>query len=155
MPSQRKLAANRAHARKSTGPRTVSGKRRAAGNARRHGLATRLIFDLELTAKLAVDVDELAGNTADPHIRVLARRVVEANLELQRVKAVQTAFLDRLEQVLCAERHVNHTRIEDVAGTRLENLRRLDRYATRAYGRRDKAVCAFLRAQSSATCACE
>jgi hypothetical protein len=39
MPSERKLAANRGNARRSTGPRTTAGKSRASRNALRHGLA--------------------------------------------------------------------------------------------------------------------
>src|SRR5437773_11112766 len=37
-PSARRLAANRANARKSTGPRTAKGKRRVGRNAMKHGL---------------------------------------------------------------------------------------------------------------------
>jgi len=39
--SARRLAANRANARKSTGPRTAAGKRRVARNALKHGLCAR------------------------------------------------------------------------------------------------------------------
>jgi hypothetical protein len=41
MASDRQIAANRANAEKSTGPKTPDGKRRAAANARRHGLSAR------------------------------------------------------------------------------------------------------------------
>src|SRR5687768_9924012 len=40
--SERKLAANRANAQKSTGPRTEAGKRNASLNALTHGLRARL-----------------------------------------------------------------------------------------------------------------
>src|SRR4051812_6559710 len=42
MTSERRIAANRANARRSTGPRTAAGKLRAIQNARRHGLAAVL-----------------------------------------------------------------------------------------------------------------
>jgi len=38
MTSARRITANQANAQKSTGPRTQTGKTKAAGNARRHGL---------------------------------------------------------------------------------------------------------------------
>jgi hypothetical protein len=39
MASERQIAANRQNARKSTGPRSASGKKRASWNAYRHGLS--------------------------------------------------------------------------------------------------------------------
>src|SRR5512144_2165864 len=39
--SPRRVAANRANARKSTGPRTAAGKKRVARNARKHGLCAQ------------------------------------------------------------------------------------------------------------------
>ena len=41
--SARKLAANRANAQRSTGPRTAAGKARAAGNALVHGVLSRRV----------------------------------------------------------------------------------------------------------------
>jgi hypothetical protein len=38
MPSPRKISANRANARRSTGPRTAGGRLRASLNALKHGL---------------------------------------------------------------------------------------------------------------------
>jgi hypothetical protein len=47
--SERKLAANQANAKKSTGPKTAKGKKRVRLNALRHGLASRFVVvpDLE------------------------------------------------------------------------------------------------------------
>ena len=57
MTSQAKILANRRNAKKSTGPRTKAGKRRAAMNALKHGM----------TAKLALmqDEDQAAFETPD------------------------------------------------------------------------------------------
>ncbi|EDM69526.1 hypothetical protein RAZWK3B_05927 [Roseobacter sp. AzwK-3b] len=46
MTSARQITANRANAQKSTGPRTQTGKTKAAGNARRHGLTSAPPLDL-------------------------------------------------------------------------------------------------------------
>jgi hypothetical protein len=56
MISPAKLAANRANAMKSTGPRTLAGKARAAQNARRHGLRATVLID----AGFAQEVKDLA-----------------------------------------------------------------------------------------------
>lgn len=52
IPSARKLAANRANAKKSTGPITVAGKAASSANAIRHGLtAARVVLDFENAAE--------------------------------------------------------------------------------------------------------
>ena len=45
MTNDRKIKANRANARVSTGPRTVEGRTRSARNALRHGLSLRVCSD--------------------------------------------------------------------------------------------------------------
>jgi len=45
MTSERKIAANRNNAKKSTGPRTEAGRATSRQNARRHGLATGIGSD--------------------------------------------------------------------------------------------------------------
>ena len=44
MASERQISANRRNAKKSTGPQTDGGKKRAGRNAFRHGLAARIIL---------------------------------------------------------------------------------------------------------------
>ncbi len=58
--SQRRIEANRRNARKSTGPHTFAGKRRASRNALKHGLcSTSSCLPGECPATYAVFVDEL------------------------------------------------------------------------------------------------
>jgi hypothetical protein len=68
MASERQIAANRRNARKSTGPRSGAGMKRASRNAYRHGL----ILGITSTAALAKLLDKLArkiaGDTKDPHL---------------------------------------------------------------------------------------
>jgi hypothetical protein len=58
--SEKQLAANRANAAKSTGPRTPSGKTRSAQNARKHGFAASTFAVVRLE-----DLDEVANLRAD------------------------------------------------------------------------------------------
>jgi hypothetical protein len=67
--SARKLAANRANARRSTGPRTPEGKRRSRANALKHGLSVSVLAD----PRLAAEVEVLARRIADGYQRLLDR----------------------------------------------------------------------------------
>jgi enoyl-CoA hydratase/carnithine racemase len=60
--STSKLIANRANAAKSTGPRSIEGKRISSENAQRHGLASSLVASLDLRAPaIAALVGEATG----------------------------------------------------------------------------------------------
>src|SRR5437899_6770682 len=58
--SEKQLAANRANATRSTGPRTSEGKARSAQNARSHGFTASTFAVVRLE-----DLDEIARLTAD------------------------------------------------------------------------------------------
>jgi hypothetical protein len=83
MTSARRIAANRANARRSTGPRTAAGRARSARNALRHGLSTPLTRDVGLHAAALA----LARRLVDEGGPVeLARAVAEATVEVWRVR---------------------------------------------------------------------
>jgi hypothetical protein len=85
MTSARQRNANRANAKRSTGPCTEAGKAAARLNARRHGLAA----PLRLQPGADEEVDQLAraiaGREAGSDLMALARRIAEAELDLRRV----------------------------------------------------------------------
>jgi hypothetical protein len=80
--SQRKIVSNQINARRSTGPKTASGKRRASKNSLQHGLSlpaflfppTKSLFD-EIYVSLKAELDVVAmSNTEqgnhEPHSRL-------------------------------------------------------------------------------------
>jgi hypothetical protein len=86
MTSQRKILANRANSRASTGPKSATGKSRAARNARRHGSAISVSCDPELSARVEKAALEIAGVDAGPERRALARAIAEPQVDLIRVR---------------------------------------------------------------------
>ena len=111
MTSERKRQANRANAQASTGPKTANGKKRSAVNARRHGLNVSVLHDPLLAKEVEVLARRLAGPTASPEILFYARRVAEAQIDLQRVRA-------------CRHHHIEQAPgRSQVRGARLEKLK--------------------------------
>ena len=77
MASEKQIAANRANAKRSTGPKTIAGKRRSSQNAYMHGLSRSLL--------------------GDPNRNKAGREAFAlANLELLRVRQVRSALLEEL-----------------------------------------------------------
>ena len=95
MTSARKIKTNRANAQASTGPKTTQGKARAARNARRHGLSSSVLADPVLSAEAESLGDEMAGERATSEVRKPARRFVEAQIDLLRVRQARHDLLSR------------------------------------------------------------
>jgi hypothetical protein len=91
--SERKIAANRANARASTGPQTTRGRARAARNALRHALSLPVGSIPALSEEAEALAREIAGPGANAAIRELARRVAEAQIDLRRVRHARHQFL--------------------------------------------------------------
>jgi hypothetical protein len=138
-----RLQANRANARRSTGPTSASGKARAAQNARQHGLSQDILAD----PALGQDVEELAQRIAHeaqrPDLIDLARRVAEAHVDVQRIRQFRQ---ERLQAAMAAPGHGHQsasTSAEDLAVALVpltKELKRIDRYTRRALSRRKFAV---------------
>jgi hypothetical protein len=92
--SARKISANRANARASTGPKTAQGRARAARNALRHGLSLPVCSDPALYAEVEALAREIAGTEVNSEIQELAHRIAEAQIDLRRVRYAR-------RQVLC------------------------------------------------------
>lgn len=138
MTSDRRRAANRANAARSTGPRTPAGKARAADNARRHGLAAAAPVagaDTQ-TARLAAAYHRLLGDTA------AAQRAADAHVHLLRVKAAKLGALQRALLALKAQAPATGPK-ELEAGALLQaypELRKLGDYERKARSRLKAAL---------------
>jgi len=140
--SIRKLAANRANARKSRGPKTALGRARSSRNALRHGLAAARP-DGAAAPEVEALARSIAGPGANDEIVECARRVALAQVDLARVESARRVIL---AEVLCppgpAEAAADTT--EAAAANRLvrrmRNLRGLDRYERSALARRRFAI---------------
>ncbi|GEO15781.1 hypothetical protein MAE02_34770 [Microvirga aerophila] len=97
MTSSKRMAANKANAQRSTGPRTVAGKSHSRLNASKHRLAVP-ISDIP---ELAEDVAQLARRIvenlgADESVHEAAVRVAEAAIDVLRARAAGSDLLNQL-----------------------------------------------------------
>ena len=95
MASERQIAANQRNARKSTGPRSGAGKKRAGRNAYRHGLTLSITSTAAYAKQLETLVREIAGDSEDAIVLEHARAVAQAELELARVRRAKVALIER------------------------------------------------------------
>jgi hypothetical protein len=93
--SQRKIRANRANARASSGPKSSLGRARAARNALRHGLNLPVCSNPAWAEEVETLTHEIAGSGASAEIRNLARQVAEAQVDLRRVRYARHQMLSR------------------------------------------------------------
>ncbi len=93
MTTDRKIKANRANARMSTGPKTRHGRARSAKNALRHGLSLAVQSDQALCEEVQALALQIAGRDASAHIQMLARQVAEAQIDLRRIRYARRQFL--------------------------------------------------------------
>jgi hypothetical protein len=95
MASERQIAANRRNARKSTGPRSGAGKKRASRNAYRHGLTLSITSTAAVAKQLDNLVREIAGDSEDAILLERARAIAHAELDLARVRRAKVALIER------------------------------------------------------------
>lgn len=126
-----KLAANRANAMKSTGPRTAEGKARAAQNARRHGLRAVFLADEGFTQEVKDLARLFAGEGAPEEVFALACHLADAHLDYVRIKQIR---------LLAMREDPGFTKTPEKS---IRRLAAIDRHAGRAFSRRSRAFSAF------------
>jgi hypothetical protein len=134
MASERKVQANRENAKRSTGPRTTSGRASARRNSLRHGLAVS-IADLGLSAEAEHLARMIAGDSDTAGRWYYARIAAEAEMEILRIRKVKTELIraSLLQSVGSADPTI--VTDSDV----WMQLLKIDRYERRALSRRKRA----------------
>jgi hypothetical protein len=151
--SQRQISANRRNAQKSTGPKTALGKKRSSKNAYIHGLS------LPACTVGSQQLEELvrlfAADASDGTILGLAESAADALADLERVRNVKTAMIQR---ALMKTQERNRAQPDLLVSTRpllegeeeqtfvnavqhiLPELVKINRYEKRATSRRDRTI---------------
>jgi hypothetical protein len=126
MASEKQIAANRANAMRSTGPKTAAGKLKASRNAFRHGLSTEVSWDSATSAKIDAISRVLAGEQASEYRLTSAADFTRAQLELVRIRSIRTERLAKID--------LNDNNLQE-----LRRLAALDRYERYALTKRQRA----------------
>ena len=93
MTSERKIAANRENAKRSTGPRTREGKSRASSNSLRHGLAVVNFAAVGLAEKVERIAKAICKDHADPFRYEQAVIIAKSQILDSRVRAARIATI--------------------------------------------------------------
>jgi hypothetical protein len=97
MSSSRKVTANRANARRSTGPQSIHGKAQSRLNSLKHGLASPAAALPELTRDISELAQKLAGDPFIDHALLeAATQVVAAAVDINRIRRVRHDLLERM-----------------------------------------------------------
>jgi hypothetical protein len=93
--SARKIRANRANSRASSGPKTTGGKAQSAQNAFCHGFNVPISRDPDLASDVEALAQRIVGKSADANMLESARRVAEAQIDLRRVRSYRNRLIER------------------------------------------------------------
>jgi hypothetical protein len=146
--TERQIAANRANSKKSTGPKSRGGKRRASQNAYLHGLAGRNPIDSDWIARVEQQARDIVDSTRGKIDLSHARPIAQAQQEVLRARSISSAVVRN-----ALATHVGGGTIstspdrspqDNVGAGAIELavplLRVLDRYEHRALAKRNKAI---------------
>jgi hypothetical protein len=144
MTSARKISANRANARASTGPKTANSRARSARNALRYGLSLPVHSDSALSQEVEVLASEIAGPDAAAEIQELARRGAEAQIDLRRIRRARDRLLSNASNDPNAKKNVALSQeLALILSQQTKQLLAMDRYERGALLRRKRAFRAF------------
>ena len=128
MATEEQFKANRANAKRSTGPKTAAGKLKSSRNAFRHGLSASVPLEPATLVKIDSIARVVAGEQTTEIRLTSAADFASAQMELFRIGAIRTE---------------HWTRIDLEHGPDIRELKRLaalDRYERYALTRRRRAA---------------
>ncbi len=96
MATEKQIAANRANAKRSTGPKTLAGKMASSRNAYRHGLSSPLQFDPSTSAKVDDIAHALVGEEAGEGRLTSAADFAQAQLQVLRIRSIRNDLIAKL-----------------------------------------------------------
>jgi hypothetical protein len=131
--SDRKIAANRENAKKSTGPQSESGQRRSRRNARRHGLAIDVGSDPSFRADIEMLAKVISSAWEGHDVEELGREGAAAEIDLLRIRKIRAALFNTLFEGKQEIGLNEHTALN-------KSLSKLERYERRAFSRRNRAL---------------
>jgi len=138
MSSLRKIDANRANARNSTGPRTPEGKARASRNAIKHGLlAAQLVLSVEDRPEFEMFRAGLIQEYRPLGIQelMLVSQIADSFWRLRRAKAIETAMFERCLDRESATTAITLAHVWEAQSQDFDRLRRYIAGFERAYYR--------------------
>jgi len=100
MTSPRKIAANRANAQRSTGPRSAAGKASSRRNATKHALSVPVSALPGFAQEVAQLAKQLAEGRENYLVQEAATRVAEAAIDVFRVRRARLQILEELISAL-------------------------------------------------------
>ena len=98
MATERQITANRRNARRSTGPHSRAGKKRASRNSYRHGLSSGVATSAEFAKHVKSLARKIACCGADAVSLEVARAVARAEFELAQIRRVRVALIARMAE---------------------------------------------------------
>jgi hypothetical protein len=125
MATEKQIAANRANAQRSTGPKTAGGKVKASRNAYRHGLSGPMSLNLA-SPEIDLIARKVAGENAGDSQIGFAYDFARSQIELMRIRSIRAQQLQSID--------LNAATIKVLRG-----LAALDRYERYAHTKRRRA----------------